>query len=64
MLEMRPICERCNALLSIDSNAYICSYECTFCKACSEELNHQCPNCQGELRPRPRRIINSNISNQ
>jgi predicted GNAT family acetyltransferase len=36
--------------------ARICSFECTFCASCAERLLHgRCPNCGGELRPRPRR---------
>jgi hypothetical protein len=34
----------------------ICSFECTFCRTCAEEiLRRRCPNCSGELVPRPRR---------
>jgi hypothetical protein len=57
MLEMRPKCERCEKALPCESNhAWICSYECTFCGACaSGELSFVCPNCKGELVPRPRR---------
>jgi uncharacterized protein len=54
-LEMRTGCERCGAPLAADSAALICSYECTFCHACGEELAHTCPNCGGELVARPRR---------
>jgi uncharacterized protein len=35
-------------------NARICSFECTFCDRCAEELG-SCPNCGGELVSRPRR---------
>ena len=54
-LEMRAKCERCEAALAADGEAFICSYECTFCPACVEALAHVCPNCGGELVPRPRR---------
>jgi hypothetical protein len=55
-LEMRERCERCgDGGVRPDGPAYICSYECTFCTACTEELRHGCPNCGGELVPRPRR---------
>jgi len=54
-LEMRPICEKCQAGLAPDGEAYICSYECTFCGPCSEGMDHTCPNCGGELVRRPRR---------
>jgi len=34
----------------------ICSFECTFCRACAEtRLRGRCPNCGGELVARPRR---------
>ena len=34
-LEMRRVCERCGAALTSSGEAYICTYECTFCPACS-----------------------------
>jgi hypothetical protein len=57
MLELRPHCECCNKDLPPDSTeARICSFECTFCIACAQGvLNGRCPNCDGELLPRPRR---------
>jgi uncharacterized protein len=55
-LEMREQCERCGvALPELSEQAAICSYECTFCSLCAEELLHECPNCGGELVRRPRR---------
>ncbi|PYI40444.1 MAG: DUF1272 domain-containing protein [Verrucomicrobia bacterium] len=54
-LEMRTKCERCGSELSMGGEAYICSYECTFCENCSNELKSVCPNCGGELVRRPRR---------
>jgi len=57
MLEMRPACERCNSALPSDGDARICSYECTFCPACAEEMGSRCPNCGGELLVRPRRML-------
>ncbi|PYL84649.1 MAG: DUF1272 domain-containing protein [Verrucomicrobia bacterium] len=54
-LEMRTKCERCGSELSPSGEAYICSYECTFCKKCAEEMKSICPNCGGELVRRPRR---------
>ncbi len=54
MLEMRPDCERCGTGLPADApGAFICSFECTFCAACSEALDDICPNCGGELMDRP-----------
>lgn len=54
-LEMRSVCERCDAPLKQDGEAVICSYECTFCPACSKEMKNICPNCGGELIRRPKR---------
>ena len=57
MLELRPNCECCDRDLPPDSSeAVICSFECTFCRSCAETvLKGRCPNCGGELVPRPRR---------
>ncbi len=55
-LEMRKTCEKCGAALATDGAAFICSYECTFCASCAEQMKHVCPNCGGELVPRPRRV--------
>jgi uncharacterized protein len=56
-LQLRPNCECCNRDLAADSSdAFICSFECTFCTACSTDvLGGKCPNCGGELVRRPRR---------
>src|SRR5205085_11368260 len=48
-LEMRPACERCGASLAADGEAFICSFECTFCATCTDGLARTCPNCGGEL---------------
>jgi hypothetical protein len=53
MLEMRETCERCGAKLGLDTQAMICSYECTFCLECSKEMAQICPNCSDELVVRP-----------
>ena len=57
MLELRPGCECCDRDLPPGSEAArICSFECTFCRGCAETVLHgRCPNCGGELVPRPRR---------
>ena len=57
VLELRPNCECCDRDLPPDSgDARICSFECTFCALCAEQVLHgRCPNCGGELLPRPRR---------
>jgi hypothetical protein len=54
-LELRTSCERCGRDLHPDGEALICSYECTFCVSCADDLAHTCPNCGGELVRRPRR---------
>jgi len=55
MLELRPTCENCNKPLPPDAaEARICSFECTFCADCVENvLDNICPNCGGGLMPRP-----------
>lgn len=55
MLVLKPSCELCEKPLSADSTeARICSYECTFCVDCVEQvLKDVCPNCGGNLVPRP-----------
>jgi uncharacterized protein len=57
MLELRPNCECCDKDLAADkSGAFICSFECTFCEACTTNvLKGKCPNCAGELVRRPTR---------
>ncbi|MBF6576303.1 DUF1272 domain-containing protein [Nocardia farcinica] len=54
MLQMKSRCELCGATLRPDGEAWICSYECTYCPTCHTGLD-SCPNCAGELVPRPRR---------
>ena len=55
MLEIRPNCECCDKDLAADSaEAMICSYECTFCAPCVNNiLGNVCPNCGGGFAPRP-----------
>jgi len=55
MLALRPNCELCDADLPPGApNARVCSYECTFCADCVENvLRNVCPNCGGELVRRP-----------
>jgi uncharacterized protein len=55
MLELRPNCELCDADLPPDApNARICTYECTFCAECVENVLHDvCPNCGGGFERRP-----------
>ena len=55
MLEMRPNCELCDCDLAPESiMARICSYECTFCADCVDDiLQNVCPNCGGGFVARP-----------
>ena len=59
MLALRPNCECCDKDLPAGSqDAFICSFECTFCLACADNiLNYICPNCTGNLVQRPIRPI-------
>jgi uncharacterized protein len=54
-LELRPNCECCDKDLPPASTiARICSYECTFCADCVDNvLLNVCPNCGGGFVPRP-----------
>lgn len=55
MLAIRPNCECCNKDLAPNSTeAMICSYECTFCMTCvNQVLENVCPNCGGGFVARP-----------
>jgi uncharacterized protein len=55
MLDIRPSCEHCNKPLPYDSKeAMICTFECTFCSDCVENiLLGICPNCGGNFTKRP-----------
>lgn len=46
MLELRPNCELCDRDLPPNAaDARICSYECTFCAACVEDVLYDvCPS--------------------
>jgi len=54
-LDMKTRCEKCGRTFGAGDDAYICSYECTFCQSCAASTQHTCPNCGGELLRRPRR---------
>jgi uncharacterized protein len=55
MLELRPNCECCDIDLPPESpNARICTFECTFCADCAEDVfAGRCPNCGGGFAVRP-----------
>ena len=46
---MKHACERCGMPLDAKSEAYSCSYDCTFCATCNAALAGVCPNCGGAL---------------
>jgi hypothetical protein len=55
MLALRPNCECCDRDLPPESrDAMICTFECTFCKDCVDNvLKGRCPNCGGGFERRP-----------
>ena len=57
MLKLRPTCEHCGKDLPNGSTeAMICTFECTFCKDCVNDVLHNvCPNCGGGFEKRPAR---------
>lgn len=57
MLMLKPNCECCDKDLPPEADAAICSFECTFCADCGQKLEGICPNCSGELVPRPVRPL-------
>jgi len=63
-LTMKPHCEKCRSALSAQAEAYICSFECTFCSTCASQLHDACPHCGGELIRRPRRPVSLSDSSQ
>ncbi|MDY7537738.1 DUF1272 domain-containing protein [Undibacterium sp. 5I1] len=60
MLQLRPNCEHCDCDLPHDSQqARICTFECTFCANCADQVYQNiCPNCGGNLVARPIRPAN------
>jgi two-component system LytT family sensor kinase len=56
---MKTSCEACERALPGDGEAYICSFECTFCPVCAASARSICPQCGGELLRRPRRKTSS-----
>lgn len=55
MLEFRPTCGHCNKKLTPESlDTMHCSFECTFCAACAQNLfGNICPKFGGGFSPRP-----------
>jgi hypothetical protein len=65
MLELRPVCENCGKKLPATSTeAMICTFECTFCSDCVNNILHNvCPNCGGGFEKRPIRPFEKLIKN-
>ena len=59
MLILKPNCECCNLSLPYNSTqAMICTFECTFCVACVNDVyKNVCPNCGGNFEKRPIRPV-------
>jgi uncharacterized protein len=53
--KVKDKCEKCGRELKTGSNAYSCSYNCTFCAKCAKEMNYICPNCSGKLSKRKKK---------
>jgi len=55
MLALKPNCECCDKDLPPSAtDARMCTFECTFCADCAENLfDDTCPNCGGNLVERP-----------
>jgi hypothetical protein len=45
-------CEKCAKPLAPPAPAQCCSFQCTFCPDCANEMKNVCPNCSGELTAR------------
>ena len=68
-LEMKRSCEKCGVTLTASGVAYICSFECTYCANCAEQMNAVCPtaavnSCDGlavktALLRAPPRVLDS-----
>jgi len=65
MLILKPNCECCDIDLPPSAeDAFICTYECTFCAECAANvLSFVCPNCSGNLVSRPIRTVEALYKN-
>jgi hypothetical protein len=52
MTQVKDACEKCGKALAPPAPAQCCSFQCTFCPDCADEMKHVCPNCSGELSAR------------
>jgi hypothetical protein len=58
MLELGPNCECCDVDPAPNGqDAYICSFECTFCADCKLHFAGVCPICGGNLVASPARPL-------
>lgn len=57
VLKMKLECEVCHKVLSINSDTIICSFECTYCIYCAENIKKICKNCNGELTVLPKKKV-------
>ena len=48
-LEMRPMCERCGVALAPTDEAYICTFECTFCPSCTQAMEASLPQLRWRI---------------
>ncbi|MET3904470.1 DUF1272 domain-containing protein [Paenarthrobacter sp. 4246] len=64
MLEIRPNCECCDRDILPSGEAYICTFECTWCPDCVDRFpSRSCPNCGGNLQLRPIRLAAALVNN-
>lgn len=53
MLEIRPNCECCDRDIAPTDEAYVCTFEWTWCPGCVARFRDgACPNCGGNLERR------------
>lgn len=58
MLALKPSCECCDIDLPPESpDARMCTFECTYCATCADEMSGICKNCGGNLIERPIRPV-------
>jgi hypothetical protein len=58
LLDLKPGCECCDRDLPPASpDARICTFECTFCATCADEMGGVCKNCGGNVVERPIRPV-------
>ena len=48
----KAACEKCGNLLPDPLEGLACSFQCTYCAPCADDLKMVCPNCSGSLAAR------------